>query len=61
MNQADFIPNQWLEVGYLRIEQSPTQGTRPGGSGTARMWLSELAAWLRERPGLLIVSIRELS
>lgn len=45
------VLNQYWEVRYVTIE---------GAGGSKRLWMTELAHWLQDNPGTLIVFIREL-
>jgi hypothetical protein len=53
------IHNAFLEITYLCVEIRPW-GAAANGSGSTRLYLSELPKWLAERPGTLIVSLREI-
>lgn len=51
LRDASLTPNKWLEVGYF---------TGEGASGSTRLTLGELPAWLAERPHTLIHRIKEI-
>lgn len=52
------MENQWLEVTYLVVSFTELRGVEAGGSGSKRIWMSDLVEWLERNPGTMIVSIR---
>lgn len=54
----------YFEMSYLimaiRVEGGFLQSTTAGGSGTRRIWLSEIPGWLLSNPGAMILSLREV-
>lgn len=55
------IIDRYMSVSYLRVEVGIAGTVHAGGSGERRVWLSEIPSWLARNPGLLIVSMREVT
>jgi len=51
------VLDTYVAITYLCVAIHPERGASANGSGSRRIWLSELPQWLAERPGTMIVSI----
>lgn len=55
---ANAVIDTYVNITYVRVTIHPERGAYADGSGSTRIWLSQLPAWLAERPGTMIVSVQ---